>query len=122
MWLRYAWLSVLGLHIPGLSAAFDLALANNVADDVAEPSDSWMLPLSDTLIQRLFPASMRGAEEWDAVAGVIVAKVTERKAVFGPVKEWALGTLRPLEGTGSRGEGRMWELHDVEGLDHSIIR
>ncbi|EJD55576.1 DUF1740-domain-containing protein [Auricularia subglabra TFB-10046 SS5] len=124
-WLRYAWLSLSGLHIPGLSAAFDRMLAGDAANhmDVAEPSDSWMLPYDDQFLNKLFPSSLRHVDvDCDVVAGVIVAKEAPPSPVFGPVKEWVWRALHPLEGTGPRGEGRMWELHDVDGLDHGLIR
>lgn len=124
-WLRYAWLSLSGLHIPGLSAAFDRMLAGDAADhmDIAEPSDAWMLPYGGQFFSRLFPSSLRHVDvDCDVVAGVIVAKEAPPSPVFGPVKEWAWRALHPLEGTGPRGEGRMWELHDVDGLDHGLIR
>lgn len=104
--LRLAWLSFLGLRVPGLSAA----LRAESADQVASPA------------QVVKPMSVLQDDDWEALAGYVVAREKSRKPTFGPVKEWSLDSVGVFTALGARGEGRMWEEGDIQGVDVQLLR
>ncbi|KAH7104612.1 DUF1740-domain-containing protein [Auriculariales sp. MPI-PUGE-AT-0066] len=121
--LLHAFLAFLGLHIPDLAASFDHSTSNGSDDDLAQPSDGWILPYSNRFVSSLFPESPV-SDDWDVSAGIVVAKEdteSKRRATFGQIKEWPWKALHPLVGTAPKGVGRMWETVDTEHLDHEFI-
>jgi len=124
--LLHTFLSFLGLHIPDLAASFDHLTSAGSDDDLAHPSDGWILPYNQNFVSKLFPdGRLKVSEDWEVVAGAVIAKedTSDRtKAAFGMVKEWPWKAVHPLAGTGLKGVGRLWEAVDVEGLDHDLIR
>lgn len=122
---RLAWLSVLGLHIPGFS---DSLSANELNWD-----DRWNYShlTRSSYLEALFPGEMMRTQlTTEAVAGVIVGREKEHMSGFGPVRCWGFGVVGPLdsgvegEGLGGDGNGRtgIWGKDDVSGLDEVLVR
>lgn len=128
LFLLHTFLAFLGLHIPDLAASFDHATSAGSDDDLAQPSDGWILPYSDRFLLRLFPQSKEmksSTDDWEVLAGIVVPKedtMSKSRATFGQIKEWPWKAIHPLEGTAPKGIGRLWEAVDVDGLDHAFIR
>jgi len=120
---RRAWLSVLGLHIPGFSAS--LSNSHEINWD-----DRWNQGYLTrrSYLDALFPRdAIQNRLTTEAFAGVIVGREKEYASGFGPVKCWGYGVFGPLESPGidRREKGianvGMWGREDVEGLDESFI-
>jgi NRDE-2, necessary for RNA interference len=120
---RLAWLSVLGLHIPGFS---DSLSANELNWD-----DRWNYShlTRSSYLAALFPGEMmRKQLSTEAVAGVIVGREKEHISGFGPVRCWGSEVFGPLDGVEVEGlgdrDGRtgIWGKDDVSGLDEELVR
>lgn len=121
---RLAWLSVLGLHIPGFS--------ESLSTSDLDWDDRWSYGhlTRSSCLEALFPGEMmRQQLSTEAVAGVIVGREKEYVSGFGPVRCWGFGVFGPLdngvevEGLGDRnGRGGIWGKDDVSGLDEGLIR
>lgn len=112
---RMAWLSVLGLQVPGFSAS--LSASQEINWD-----DRWSSThlLGKTYLQSILPEDgLQRALTTDARAGVLVGREKEYSSSFGPVKCWRYGVMQPLEGF--FGTGSFWGDEDVKGLDQDLI-
>ncbi|KAF9270085.1 hypothetical protein L218DRAFT_976056 [Marasmius fiardii PR-910] len=111
---RFAWLSLLGLHVPGL--------AGYLATDDDSLDDRWCLTHLGTpsYLDAIFPPPNRQILTTDSVSGVIVGRQKEYANSFGPVKNWTWGSFNPLESVfGNHG---LWDRVDVHDLDIGQIR
>jgi hypothetical protein len=103
---RLAWLSFLGLHIPGFCASLTIEGGD----------DRW----SFTHLTRpfyfaaIFPNDAQRRKTVDAYAGVLVGREKEYAAGFGPVKNWGHGIVGPLENV--EGKASWWAEEDVSSL------
>ncbi|KAG6818044.1 hypothetical protein H0H87_009199 [Tephrocybe sp. NHM501043] len=119
---RCAWLSIVGLHIPGFSQT--MSTSNEINWD-----DRWNLSYLTRrpYLNSFFPSNMtQNHLTTESVAGIIIGREKEYTNPFGPLKCWGHGVLRPLDigGESQKGEMKaaMWRNEDIEGLDHSFIR
>lgn len=111
---RLAWLALLGLHIPG----FSRSLANDIWDD------RWSFThlTIPACLSSIFPEKGFGRQMLaDSCAGALIGKQREYSSAFGPVKEWGLNVVGPLEWVG-REQWRMWMPRDVEGVNQEFVR
>ncbi|KAJ7900210.1 NRDE-2, necessary for RNA interference-domain-containing protein [Mycena olivaceomarginata] len=103
--LRYAWLTVLGLHLPGFKAA---AAADADADGL-DWDDRWCHAYltRPAFLEALFPKAPQSRIVNDAVAGVIIGREREYTSGLGnPVLSWGWGVIGPLEVPSSHGKTR----------------
>ncbi|KAG2369454.1 NRDE-2, necessary for RNA interference-domain-containing protein [Suillus spraguei] len=111
---RLIWLSVLGLHIPGL------------AETLSQGSwdDRWSFThlCSFSRLDSIFPATA-GQRQLiaDSYAGTLIGREREFSSAFGPIKEWSRDALGPLEWIGQE-KWRMWAAIDLQGIDHDFVR
>ncbi|KAF9076152.1 NRDE-2, necessary for RNA interference-domain-containing protein, partial [Rhodocollybia butyracea] len=112
---RLAWLSTLGLHLPGFSTS--LSTSGEGWDDrwsytfLTQPTflDA-VLPSSDSP-----PVSLTA----DASAGALVSPQKTYKKSFGPMKNWSWGSLRFFDPVfGSTG---IWERLDIADVDSAFV-
>ena len=117
---RLAWLSFLGLHIPGHSSSLS---ASGVNWD-----DRWNCDYltHSSYLNALFPAdAIQRRLGTEAVSGVIVGREREFASGFGPVRCWgfevfgALDTRAEVWGKGSTG---IWRKEEVSELDEGLVR
>jgi hypothetical protein len=114
---RLAFLSVLGLHVPGFSASLGKG-----HDDADMKWSNTYLTIPEHM-SSLFPSSTQRRITADAQAGVLIGREREYAHVFGPVRNWKLGVLSPLEQLDGRKAG-LWDKVDVEGTgpDPTFVR
>jgi hypothetical protein len=114
---RLAWLSLLGLHIPGLSESLSANRREN-ADD----RWSYTCLNSSPQIDALFPSGFTKFQPTaESYAGVIIGREKEYASSFGPVKNWGYGVIDPLESIDGT-KGGLWTEKDLEGVDVPFIR
>jgi hypothetical protein len=117
-YLRLAFLSFIGLSIPGIG---DI----KIFEDPSSFDDGWMLSgrggwVSDP--ERLFPpVSEDRLITWESYAGTTVGTERPKKSGFGPVKEWA-NSRSFLDGYGVACDGRSWEIWDANNVDIPLAR
>ncbi|KAG8987353.1 hypothetical protein FRB90_003389 [Tulasnella sp. 427] len=121
--LVLAFIQFLGLHVPGLSAHLS-SLSTNSSSPSSHSDSIWSNTRfhSRSLVEHVFSFSKKSREQnWDVVNGVVVARESKEMSPWGVIKEWGFGgvTGSPLEGYGTKGEGRMWEAVDVGGLSEA---
>ena len=117
---RMAWLSFLGLHIPGFSLS---------SDDNSDWDDRWNAGYltSPNYLQSLFPSETTQRNLLsDSVAGVIVGRERAYSTPFGPVRYWGCDVSRPLD-LSSGEPGRLprralWTSDDIADVDANIVR
>ncbi|KAG2056941.1 hypothetical protein BDR06DRAFT_1038090 [Suillus hirtellus] len=111
---RLIWLSVLGLHIPGLAET----LSQGSWDD----RWSFTYLCSFSRLDSIFPATARQRQLIaDSHAGTLIGREREFSSSFGPIKEWSRNTLGPLEWVGQE-KWRMWTAVDLQGIDQDFVR
>ncbi|KAG6381068.1 NRDE-2, necessary for RNA interference-domain-containing protein [Boletus reticuloceps] len=111
---RLVWLSIMGLHIPG----FADTLANEAWDD------RWSYTHLATVsrLSSIFPHPGKTRQLLaDSHAGVLIGKEREYGSVFGPVKDWSLDVLGPLDWVG-KDHWRMWTAKDIQGVQEDFVR
>lgn len=121
---RLAWLSILGLHVPGFTAS---STSNS---DLAPTNwdDRWILNhlTRPSYLSAIFPSEgIRNRIQYDAVSGVMVGREKEYGSGLGaPVKNWGRGVLGPLSvPVDSKGKtAGVWGKEDVQGLDETFVR
>lgn len=127
-------LEALGLHVSGLSALLTKHASNT--EQVSESDSTWSYASfmkKPHLLGSFFaipssnpnrkPAGLSGdSGRGAAIDELITGRQRSMGNGWGPVKEWSLNTHPLLEGYGLRGEGRMWEGEDMEGVDVPFIR
>ncbi|KAG8992153.1 hypothetical protein FRB90_001072, partial [Tulasnella sp. 427] len=118
--LVLAFIQFLGLHVPGLSAHLT-SLSTHHSSPSSYSDSIWPDTRfhSRSLVEHVFAFSKKSREQnWDVVNGVVVVRESKDISPWGVVKEWGFGgvTGSPLEGSGAKGEGRLWEAADVGAL------
>ncbi|KAG5636350.1 hypothetical protein H0H81_008346 [Sphagnurus paluster] len=118
---RRAWLSLIGLHIPGFSSS-----SSNTTE--INWDDRWNQGylMQPSYLDALFPEkSIRNRLSTEAYAGVIVGCEKEYASGFGPVKSWGYRVFGPLDapdlGKG-KAVGGIWGREDVEAVDQTLVR
>ena len=113
---RIIWLSLLGLHVPGLPASLSL-------DGPGNWDDRWCLThlTSPASFDAIFPSGEKTRITSDAQAGVIIGREKQYVSGFGPVKNWDMGVIGPLESLGSDNCG-LWTKGEVSGVDEGFVR
>ncbi|KAK7064328.1 NRDE-2, necessary for RNA interference-domain-containing protein [Favolaschia claudopus] len=115
--LRHAWLTVLGLHLPGFKATESEAAVNW--------DDRWCHAYftRPMFLDALFPKAQQSRITNDAVAGVIVGREREyASGLRNPVLSAGRGVLSPL-GVPSADANRrgIWTKQDLSGVDVAFI-
>ncbi|KAJ7706309.1 NRDE-2, necessary for RNA interference-domain-containing protein [Mycena rosella] len=121
---RFAWLAVLGLHLPGFKA---LAPVDELEVDTSlELDDRWCHTCltSSAYLDAMFPAKPTSRIANDSVAGVIIGREREyTSGLGGPVSSWGWGVMRPLEIPSSDGRTMaLWNKEDLRDLDVPFVR
>ena len=114
--VRLAWLSLLGLHIPGFAESLS-------ADRQASADGRWCYTYLTTpfTLSCLFPMETTQRRiTTDAYAGIIIGREREYENGFRPIQNWGLGVMGPLEGVDGRSS--LWSRHAVQDLDESLLR
>jgi len=117
---RLAWLSFLGLHLPG----FHLSTSSEMDWD-----DRWNLEfLTKThVLNSIFPSDgFHTPLMTDAVAGVIIGRERQYSSPFGPVHCWGRGVCDVLD-LASAVPGKpqrrgLWSQSDITEVDSNIVR
>ena len=117
---RMAWLSFLGLYVPGFSFS---------SDDNGNWDDRWNAGYltGPNYLQSLFPSELtRKNLLSDSVAGVIVGRERAYSTAFGPVRYWGCDVSRPLD-LSSGEPGRLprrtlWTTDNIADVDADIVR
>jgi hypothetical protein len=117
---RMAWLSFLGLSIPGFSLS---------SDDNSDWDDRWIAGYltRSYYLQSLFPSEATQKNSLsDSVAGVIIGRERAYSTPFGPVRYWGHDVSRPLD-LSSGEPGRLprrtlWTTDDIADVDANVIR
>lgn len=114
---RLIWLSFLGLHLPGFSMT--LATEPTNADDYRWSATHLT---ANTFVDRLFPedSSARYITA-DSFYGVAVGRERVYTHPFGPVKQWSLDAIDPLDAPFG-GLCRLWTREDMQKADQSLVR
>ena len=114
---RMAWLSFLGLHIPGFSN-----------DDNSDWDDRWSAGYltGPFYLHSLFPSETASKTLSDSVAGVIIGRERAYAIPFGPVRYWGCDVSRPLDlSSGEPGrlpQRTLWTTDNIAGVDANVIR
>lgn len=114
---RLVWLSLLGLHVPGLSSLLSVEPKENW-------DDRWSLThlTSPACLTSIFPTGSQTHISTDSQAGVIIGREKEYSSGFGPVKNWSLGILGPLENSTGRDKYGLWTKEEVQGVDEAFVK
>jgi hypothetical protein len=117
--LRLAWLSVIGLHIPGFTTSLGIQ-----PHDCCDDKWAYMHLIANPYLSQIFPPSSAQIRfTADAHAGVLIGREKEYAKGFGPVRNWSLGVLGPLDFAGED-KATLWRREDVEGegFDAAFVR
>ncbi|KAJ6604525.1 NRDE-2, necessary for RNA interference-domain-containing protein [Mycena vulgaris] len=122
---RYAWLTVLGLNLPGFRAAPPIDDLDT--DTSIDWDDRWCHTylIRPAYLEATFPSKAPASRLLnDAVAGVIIGREREyTSGLGGPVSSWGWGVIRPLETPSSDGRTRaLWTKEDLKGVDVPFVR
>ena len=117
---RLAWLSFLGMHLPGFSLA---------ASPDLDWDDRWNLEhlATSAYMNSLFPSESGQMKLLtDAVAGVVIGRERDYASPFGPVRCWGRDVSGPLD-TSSAEPGKtlkrgIWTSRDMSLVDENIVR
>ncbi len=116
--LKRIWLSLLGLHIPGLSAAL---LSRSGPFEHAQDYWSRSNLRRHAIMGELLPIA-GGPRSPESGASDGIGALMQNGLAFGPVKEWGYGLCDPLSGATEDGRYRMWEDLDTRGVDIPFVR
>jgi hypothetical protein len=113
---RLVWLSLLGLHIPGLSAYLSSDAYNNW-------DDRWSFThlTSPAYLASIFPSGPQTHIISDSQAGILIGREKEYSSGFGPIKHWSFGVLGPLDSLRKRDCG-LWCKDEVMDVDEAFVR
>lgn len=111
---RMVWLTLLGLHIPGFSRSLSEATWD---DRWSYAHLTSVVHLSSIFPQRGYSGNLLA----DSCAGALLGKEREYSSAFGPVKDWGLNVLGPLDWI-EKDHWRMWTLGDIQGVDQEFVR
>ncbi|KAJ7225643.1 NRDE-2, necessary for RNA interference-domain-containing protein [Mycena pura] len=119
--LRFAWLTVIGLNLPGFPGTDNLE-----AHSLVDLHDKWFHAYLNrpAFLDALFPAKVSTSRITnDAVAGTTIGRVREYTNGLGcPILSWAWGAIRPLEVPSSDGRTKsLWNKKDLEGVDVAFV-
>ncbi|KAJ6509410.1 NRDE-2, necessary for RNA interference-domain-containing protein [Mycena vitilis] len=121
---RYAWLTILGLHLPGFRA---VSQSDEAAPDSSVYSDDrWCHTYltRPAYLDAIFPKGSQSRIVNDAVAGVIIGR--EREYISGlqnPISSWGWGVIQPLGVPSSDGKFRtLWSKQDLDGVDGTFVK
>ncbi|KAG8969019.1 hypothetical protein FRC03_004986 [Tulasnella sp. 419] len=130
--LIYAFLQFLGLYFPGLSAYLEEQSSPVSTADGNQSSSNLDSIWSDTrfkdpsVISSVFFPKRTSSSKHSLTDSNAIGKESlndsQQKSGFGAVKDWRWGVLTPLQGHGSKGEGRMWEADVFKIIDTSFVR
>ncbi|KAJ3816071.1 NRDE-2, necessary for RNA interference-domain-containing protein [Lentinula aff. lateritia] len=112
---RLAWLSTLGLHIPGFSAS--LSSSGDSWDDRWSYIDLTKPAFLDAILPTADAQNVSLTA--DALAGALVGRQKVYKQSFGPMKNWSLGSFHlfdPIYGTTG-----MWNTLDIADVDTAFV-
>lgn len=117
---RLAWLSFLGLSLPGFSLGANRAL---------DWDDRWNLGYLTTphILDSIFPLDSRKNQlSTDSVAGVVIGREREYCVAFGPVRCWGKDLCGPLDLDSAHpgkilGRG-LWSKEDLVDIDQAFIQ
>ncbi|KAJ3569428.1 hypothetical protein NP233_g5061 [Leucocoprinus birnbaumii] len=118
---RLAWLSFLGLHVPGFATSLTTDFGPNW-------DDRWNTGYltRQSHLDVIFPAtSDQKAVMTESAAGVLVGREKEYSNSFSiPVKEWGKAVIGCLDVVAdcSKGKRSCWNQEDIEGVDVSLVR
>jgi hypothetical protein len=117
---RLAWLSFLGLHLPG----FRLSASSELDWD-----DRWNLEIltRTATLNSIFPSEgIHTPLLTDAVAGVIIGRERQYSSPFGPVRCWGYGVCDALDlasaEPGKHQRRGVWSHNDIAEVDRNIVR
>ncbi|TFK36838.1 NRDE-2, necessary for RNA interference-domain-containing protein [Crucibulum laeve] len=117
---RVAWISAIGLHVPG----FSLSSLNTSELDWDDRWSQGYLA-SSAYLNSIFPRDAgHNLLTADASAGVLIGREKEYSSSFGPVKSWAPGVIEPLDVFPSKPKAwrGMWGEEDVASVDIDFVR
>jgi hypothetical protein len=121
-YLRLAFLSFLGLNIPGITG---IDILDGGHQHLSSLPDAWMLSGLGGWVstpELLFPpVESDRLVTWESHSGTIVGLERPRQSGFGPVKDW-IYTRPLLEGISISGDKRAWESVDVQGVQAECVR
>ncbi|ESK97958.1 hypothetical protein Moror_896 [Moniliophthora roreri MCA 2997] len=111
---RVTWLSVAGLHVPGLSEF--------LASGEESWDDRWCMNCVTlpNYLNVIFPAGKHQRLTTESHSGVIIGREKVYASSFGPVRNWTWGSLGPMAPI--HGQHGMWDQVDVAGIDIEYIR
>lgn len=117
---RLAWLSFLGLHLPG----FCLASLPDLDWD-----DRWNMEFltRPPLLNSIFSSDKsQNKLLTDSVAGVVIGREREYSSPFGPIRSWGRGVVDALD-LASAEPGRiqrrgLWSSKDLASIDENVVR
>ncbi|KAJ3803379.1 NRDE-2, necessary for RNA interference-domain-containing protein [Lentinula aff. detonsa] len=112
---RLAWLSTLGLHIPGFSTS--LSSSGNGWDD----RWSYVHLTKPAFLDAILPSAESGhvGLTADSLAGALVGRQKVYKQSFGPMKNWFFGSFHLFDPVyGSTG---MWSRLDITDVDTEFV-
>ncbi|KAJ7492744.1 NRDE-2, necessary for RNA interference-domain-containing protein [Mycena latifolia] len=122
---RYAWLTFLGLHLPGFKA---VSPVDELEPDTSmDLDDRWCHTylVRPAYLDAIFPSKRPTSRLVnDAIAGVVIGREREyTSGLGGPVSSWSWDVVRPLEIPSSDGRTRaLWSKEDLEGVDVQFAR
>jgi hypothetical protein len=117
---RLAWLSFLGLHLPGFRLSASLEM---------DWDDRWNLEFLTRapILNSIFPSDgIHTPLMTDAVAGVIIGRERQYASPFGHVRCWGRGVCDALD-LASAEPGKLqrrgvWSQNDIAEVDSNIVR
>ena len=115
---RRAWLSFIGLHIPGF-----LESLSRHPDDNTDDRWAYDYLVSSSYLNAIFPPpdTLTSRITADSQAGVMVGRQREYGSGFGPVKDWGNDAIAPFDALGSN-KWMMWTSEDVQGVNVNLAR
>jgi len=121
-YLRLAFLSFLGLNIPGIAA---VSVLDGIGEHQSFLHSAWMYSGLGGWVsapQLLFPPVENDRLiMWETHIGTTIGLERPRQSAFGPVKDWVY-TRSLFEGVSVSGERRAWEAADIQNLHINSIR
>jgi hypothetical protein len=119
--LKRVWLSILGVHIPGLSSSL-----LSKYGCLVHSQDYWSRSSlrRHAILEELLPTERPppSTEIPPSHDNTISGPMVQAGSAFGPIKEWEYELLDPLTSMTAGGKWRMLENQDVSGVDVPFAR